>query len=102
MGNPYKIDYAKFSGSELSNLMSNICKEASLDCKDYSFAMGVSFRNGLPWFTMTATPFPFFGNKTAQKVLQSTKIDPKRAQFKVEGFIKIARLDRETEEHASR
>ena len=90
MAHPHDIRLGNLSGSELSNLMSETCKEASITCKDYSFAMGVVFRGGRPWFTMTATPFPVFGDKTG-KVLQSSSRNPEAACSAVECSIQIAR-----------
>lgn len=100
MAHPHDIRLGNLSGSELSNVMSNICKEASLDYEDYSFAMSVEWRDGLPWFTMMATPFPVFGNK-ATKVLQSSSRNPESARFAVENSIQMARLDREAKKYVS-
>ncbi|MCR4330562.1 MAG: hypothetical protein NUV49_01635 [Patescibacteria group bacterium] len=100
MVHPHDIRLGNLSGSELSNVMSDICKEASLDYKDYSFVMSVTFVGGRPWFTMTATPFPIFSDK-AKKVLQSSSRNPESARFAVEHSIQMARLDREAKEHSS-
>ena len=101
MAHPHDINLGNLSGSELSNVMSDICKDASLDYEDYSFIMSVAFAGGRPWFTMTATPFPVFDDKTT-KVLQSSSRNPESARFAVENSIQMARLEREAKEHSSR
>ncbi len=100
MAHPHDINLGNLSGSELSNVMSNICKEASLDYEGYSFVMSVAFVGGRPWFTMMATPFPIFGDK-ATRVLQSSSRNPESARFAVENSIQMDRLEREAKERPS-
>ncbi|MEK7152104.1 MAG: hypothetical protein AAB523_03175 [Patescibacteria group bacterium] len=100
MTHPHDINLGNLSESELSNVMSDICKDAALDYEDYSFTMSVEWRGALPWFTMMATPFPVFGDKTT-KVLQSSSRSPETARFAVECSIWDARRARKAEERSS-
>ena len=48
MTHPHDINLGNLSESELSNVMSDICKDAALDYEDYSFTMSVGVEGALP------------------------------------------------------